>query len=75
MAEVRHRVSSVDPVWQRVSEEAFDAVRAEPLLGGLIHSSLLHHKNMESALAFRFSMKLASGEMSEQILREIADEA
>ena len=30
---------------------------------------------MERALAYRFSLKLASGEMSEQILREIADEA
>jgi serine O-acetyltransferase len=29
---------------------------------------------MELALAYRFSFKLASGEMSEQILREIADE-
>jgi serine O-acetyltransferase len=51
------------------------AIRAEPLLGGLIHSSLLHHSSMERALAYRFSLKLASGEMSEQILREIADEA
>jgi len=75
MAEVKSRVSTLDPVWQRVCEEATDAVRAEPLLGGLIHSGLLHHKTMEGALAFRFSLKLASGEMSEQILREIADEA
>ena len=75
MAEIKSRVSTLDPVWQRVCEEATDAVRAEPLLGGLIHSGLLHHKTMEGALAFRFSLKLASGEMSEQILREIADEA
>ena len=75
MAEIKSRVSTLDPVWQRVCEEASDAVRAEPLLGGLIHSGLLHHKTMEGALAFRFSLKLASGEMSEQILREIADEA
>ncbi|MGL6209730.1 MAG: serine O-acetyltransferase [Paracoccaceae bacterium] len=75
MAEVKSRVSTLDPVWQRVCEEASEAVRAEPLLGGLIHSGLLHHKTMEGALAFRFSLKLASGEMSEQILREIADEA
>ena len=47
----------------------------EPLLGGLVHSSLLHHPSLERALAYRFSLKLASGEMSEQILREIADEA
>jgi serine O-acetyltransferase len=35
----------------------------------------LHHASLERALAYRFSLKLASGEMSEQILREIADEA
>ncbi len=75
MAELKAVVASVDPVWRRVREEAADAVRAEPLLGGLIHSCLLHHSSLERALAYRFSMKLASGEMSEQILREIADEA
>ncbi len=75
MAEVRAKVTSVDPVWQRVREEAADAVRSEPLLGGLIHASLLHHSSLERALAYRFSQKLTSSEMSEQILREIADEA
>ena len=68
-------LGSVDPVWSRICEEAVEAVRTEPLLGSLIHSGLLHHATMERALAFRFSLKLASGEMSEQILREIADEA
>lgn len=75
MAETRTNVTALDPVWTRVREEAFEAVRAEPLMGGLIHSSLLHHPSLERALAYRFSLKLASGEMSEQILREIADEA
>ena len=75
MAETKSNITALDPVWARVREEAFDAVRAEPLMGGLIHSSLLHHPSLERALAYRFSMKLASGEMSEQILREIADEA
>ncbi len=75
MAELKSKVASLDPVWQQVCDEAVDAIRQEPLLGGLIHSSLLHHPSLERALAYRFSMKLASGEMSEQILREIADEA
>jgi serine O-acetyltransferase len=75
MAETRTKVAKVDPVWQRISDEAQEAIRAEPLLGGLMHSGLLHHASMERALAYRFSLKLASGEMSEQILREIADEA
>lgn len=75
MAETNAKITALDPVWRRVREEAFDMVRAEPLLGGLIHSSLLHHATLERALAYRFSLKLASGEMSEQILREIADQA
>ncbi|QYZ70891.1 serine O-acetyltransferase [Neotabrizicola shimadae] len=73
--DARAKLKSVDPVWERIRAEALDAVALEPLLGGLIHSSLLHHPTMERALAYRFSLKLASGEMSEQILREIADEA
>ena len=75
MAETRRRVAEVDPVWMRIRDEAAAAVAQEPLLGGLLHSSLLHHPSLERALAYRFSLKLASGEMSEQILREIADEA
>jgi serine O-acetyltransferase len=75
MAETSAKLSTVDPVWQRIREEAYQMVESEPLLGGLVHSSLLHHPSLERALAYRFSLKLASGEMSEQILREIADEA
>ncbi|MCE5972099.1 serine O-acetyltransferase [Sinirhodobacter sp. WL0062] len=75
MAETRAKFATVDPVWSRICDEARAAVQDEPLLGALIHAGLLHHSTMERALAYRFSLKLASGEMSEQILREIADEA
>jgi serine O-acetyltransferase len=75
MAEKNAKLAALDPVWQRVRQEAFAMVEHEPLLGGLAHSSLLHHASLERALAYRFSLKLASGEMSEQILREIADQA
>lgn len=69
------KLAEVDPVWQRISEEARVAISDEPLLGGMIHGTVLHHSSLERALAFRMSQKLASAEMSEQILREIADEA
>jgi len=75
MSHRRVNIAEVDPVWSRICEEAAAAIRAEPLMGGLIHTGILHHASLERALAYRFSMKLASGEMSEQILREIADEA
>lgn len=75
MAETRAKLTSLDPVWAQITAEAQDAIAEEPLLGGLVHSSILHHKSIESALSYRISLKLASTEMSEQILREICDEA
>ena len=75
MPERKPKFATVDPVWARICDEARQAVKDEPLLGGVIHNSLLHHPTMERALAFRFAVKLASAEISEQILREIADEA
>ncbi len=75
MAHLQPALTELDPVWHRICEEAEDAIVSEPLMGGLIHAGVLHHKSFEGALAYRISMKLASPEMSEQILREIADEA
>ncbi len=71
----RAAVAAIDPVWDGIRAEAQAAVLAEPLLGGLLHGSILHHPTLERALAYRFALKLASGEMSPQLLREIADEA
>jgi len=68
-------LAEVDPVWHRIRTEAKLAVENEPLMGGLIHASILHHGSFAQALAYRISMKLASDEMSEQILREILDSA
>ncbi|EPX80190.1 serine O-acetyltransferase [Litoreibacter arenae] len=75
MAYSNPMLAEIDPVWAQITDEARAAVVDEPLLGGLIHGSVLHHDKLETALAFRFSQKLASAEMSEQILREIADSA
>jgi serine O-acetyltransferase len=75
MPEAHHKLAKLDPVWARICDEAREAVAKEPLIGGVLHNSLLHHKTMERALAYRFSLKLASPELSEQILREIAEEA
>ncbi|GIT91828.1 serine O-acetyltransferase [Jannaschia pagri] len=68
-------VRAVDFVWDQAMREARDAIAGEPLLGGLIHSCILHHGSLEQALAYRFAQKLASSEMSAQLLREVSDTA
>ena len=75
MVETRKKLAELDPVWSQIREEGLRTVEEEPLMGGLVHASVLHHETFECALAFRIAQKLASGEMSEQLLREIADAA
>lgn len=75
MENVQSSVIGLDPVWDRLIKEAHEAVENEPLLGGVAHSCVLHHSSIEEALAYRIATKLASSEISEQILREICDEA
>jgi serine O-acetyltransferase len=75
MSKIQTKLAQIDPVWNRILTEAEQAVKDEPMLGGLIHSSVLHHGSIECALAYRIALKLGSGEMSEQLIREICDEA
>lgn len=75
MANPNPQIAQIDPVWQRICKEAEAAIAQEPLMGGLVHTSVLHHGSLQDALAYRISMKLASSEMSDQMLREIADAA
>lgn len=75
MVETREKLMKIDPVWSQIRDEAEEAVAKEPLLGGLVHSSILHHESLECALAYRTALKLESGEMSAQLVREICDAA
>jgi serine O-acetyltransferase len=75
MGQKRAIISSIDPVWDQITQEAQTAVVDEPLLGGLLHACVLHHRTLEKALSYRFAAKLSSNEMSMVLLREIADEA
>lgn len=75
MANPKSKLAEIDPVWDRICSEAEEAIKSEPLMGSLLHQCILHHHRFQDALAYRVSMKLASAEMSEQLLREIADDA
>ncbi|WP_299693227.1 serine O-acetyltransferase [uncultured Tateyamaria sp.] len=75
MADLRTNITSVDPVWDQITEEARQAVTDEPLVGGFVHACILHHKSLDKALSYRVSAKLASNEMSMVVVREIVEEA
>jgi serine O-acetyltransferase len=75
MADARVNVTKIDPIWDQITEEARDAVRDEPLIGGFVHACILHHKSIERALSYRIAAKLASNEMSMVVVREIVEDA
>lgn len=75
MAAPKAHIAELDPVWSRIRHEAEAVIAREPLLGGLVHASILHHSTFERALAYRVAMKLTSLEMSGQMVRELVDEA
>ncbi|NNK16480.1 MAG: serine O-acetyltransferase [Sulfitobacter sp.] len=75
MAELRRKIATVDPVWDRIQREAEQAVQDEPLIGGFVHACILHHKSIEKALSYRIAAKLASNEMSMVVVREMVEEA
>ena len=75
MAIANTSLRQVDPVWQRICDEGRDAISQEPLVGALIHAGVLNHDSFENALGDRIAMKLASTEMSEQTMRDIATNA
>jgi serine O-acetyltransferase len=75
MPHPRAKLERLDPVWEQISSEAEAAITEEPLLGGLFHTSILHHDTLARALSYRLAMKLSSTEMPDQLLREIFDAA
>ena len=75
MAQANQKLTAVDPVWHRIRSEADQMVEDEPIMGALVHASVLHHPTFEKALSARLAMKLCSSEMSEAILRDLTDVA
>ena len=68
-------IAELDPVWSRIRRDAYEVIKKEPIMGGLVHSGVLHHSSLENALSYRMALKMSSDEMPTQILRELIDEA
>ena len=75
MGKIQPKLAELDPVWVKIHSEAEAALSEEPLLGAFFHKNVLQHSTIDSALAHRISLKLASREMSEQYLREFCNRA
>jgi len=54
----RAGIAAVDPIWDEVREEAEEAVRNEPALGGFIYATILSQARLEDAVCHRLAQRL-----------------
>src|SRR5258708_40215102 len=63
-------LDKVDPVWQRIRDEAEETVRREPELASFIYSSLLHHDRLEDAILHRIAERLDHPDGGGELIRQ-----
>ena len=66
---------TVDPVWDRMRQEAEDLVHREPALAGFALSTVLHQPSLEAAVAHRVSWRLGHPALSADLIEQTFLEA
>lgn len=66
-------VASLDPVWDRIREEAQEAARKDPSLGGFIFGAVLNQPRFEDALMHRLALRMANALSAELIQQAFQD--
>src|SRR3981189_837503 len=69
------KLAALDPIWDRVRNEAEDIVRREPELASFIYSTVLHHERREDAVIPRLAERLDHSALSGDLIRQTYDEA
>lgn len=54
----QERLKAVDPIWDKVREEAAAAAEHEPVLSGFLYATILNHSRLEDAVVHRVSQRL-----------------
>src|SRR5665213_2363011 len=69
------KLAALDPIWDRVRQEAEDIVRREPELASFIYSTVLHHDRLEASVVHRIAERLDHSALSGDLIRQTYDEA
>jgi len=66
-------VVSLDPVWDRIRDEAQDAARRDPSLGGFIFGAVINQPRFEDAVMHRLAQRMANALTVELIQQAFQD--
>lgn len=73
MAQVFEVITPDDkPIWLCLRQEASDALAAEPGLASMLHSTILSHDDLASALSYHIARKVGDDTLRGMTLRELA---
>jgi serine O-acetyltransferase len=75
MANPREKVSTVDPIWTALCQQAETMASREPTLAGFVHATILQHERLEQALSYHLARKLGGEDLSPLAIREMFDDA
>ena len=75
MATPREKVSSVDPIWTALRQQAEAMAAREPTLAGFVHATILQHDRLEQALSYHLARKLGGEDLDPLAIREMFDHA
>lgn len=67
------KVVEHDPVWQSIRQAAQTLAVEEPILGSLVHASVLNQSRFENALAYILAQRLGTEEAPAMLLRQVFD--
>jgi serine O-acetyltransferase len=66
-------VVSLDPVWDRIRDEAQEAARKDPSLGGFIFGAVINQQRFEDAVTHRLAQRMANALTVELIQQAFQD--
>ena len=61
-------VERLDPVWDRIRDEAIAIAKHEPALGGFIFSLVLSHQSFEDSLIHRLAQRLGNKDIGSDLI-------
>lgn len=73
--DTKSALSTVDPVWSRIRNEAEEIVQREPELATFIFSTVLHHDRLEDAVVHRIAERLDHSALSGDLIRQAYNDA
>ena len=66
-------IASLDPVWDRIRDEANEAAKKDPSLGGFIFGAVLNQPRFEDAVSHRLAQRMANALTVELIQQAFQD--